>query len=78
MIASVLPSPLPLVWLTVERDLRHLIISGREEGTGRTFRLELSRNAAVVIGMTLCSLAKTRPAEAVPLDFGTNLKLEVA
>jgi hypothetical protein len=78
VIAGVLPSPLPVWWLSLERDARHLIISGREEGTGRTLRIEFSRQAGLMVGMTLCSLARTKPADSDVLDFGTNLKIEVA
>lgn len=88
MIAGVLPSALPLVWLTIERDARHLIINGREELTGRTFRIELSRAAGQTVGTCLRSLAKTaarrphddgsEPVDEDVFEFGTNAKIEVA
>jgi hypothetical protein len=74
-----LPSQLPLLWVVVEREPKHLIIDAREEGTGRRVRLVLSLSAGGNIAGALHALGKVAPGvDADVFDFGTKGKIEVA
>jgi hypothetical protein len=70
------PPSLPLVWMTVEREDKHITISARDENTGETFLLVFTLPGAENLSAAIRSLRKTAPKDADVFDFGTRCRIE--
>lgn len=71
-----MPSTSQLLWMTVELDSRHVVLSARDERTGKTVRMRLSRPGTANLSMALRSVVKVQPGD--PFDFACRGELDTA
>lgn len=71
-----MPSALPLVWMTVEREKGLIRVTAREEESGRTLVLAFTLAATDNLCTALRSVRACEPKQAGYFDFGTHCRID--